>query len=460
MFGVMGLYTSLTGMISSVASLGLGQSAVRDIAAAAGSQDELRIARTVRAYRRVVWITGMLGLLMTLALAFPTSWWTFGNHDHAWAIAALSVTVLCTEIQAGQNALLQGLRRIRDMTAMSITGAVFSTILAIPILLCFRQKGIVPFLIAIALGQVVTSWWYARRMRVPHVTVTWRETWELSRDMISLGLTFVVTGLAAAGSVYLIRLVINHFVGEAAVGLYLSAFTISGIYVGFVLQAMAADYFPRLAGLGEDVQKRNQLVNEQAEMAILLAVPGLVAALVLSNVLIWTMYSTRFAGASGILRWQVLGLLGRIISWPLAFILLARADKTAFLWSEIASAVVHVLLVFWGTKAFGVAGAGAAFAGLYLFYVVLIYYVVKRRHGYFWRRSTGNVILLGTLAVLIGFATTFLNSVVWRLALGVSVLIIVSIVCFRGLLERLGSERLSKLWTMLGNRLGLANEGV
>ena len=31
----------------------------------------------------------------------------------------------------------------------------------------------------------------------------------------------------------------------------------------------------RLAGLGEDVQKRNQLVNEQAEMAILLSVPGL-----------------------------------------------------------------------------------------------------------------------------------------------------------------------------------------
>ena len=134
------------------------------------------------------------------------------------------MTVLCAEIQAGQGALLQGLRRIRDMTAINITGATLSTMLAIPILLIFREKGIVPFLIAVAMGQVVTSWWYARRVRVQHVTITWRETWELSRGMISLGLTLVVTGLAVAGSTYAIRLIINCYCGEAAVGLYQSAF--------------------------------------------------------------------------------------------------------------------------------------------------------------------------------------------------------------------------------------------
>jgi enterobacterial common antigen flippase len=454
-FGVMGLYASLTGMIGSVASLGLGQSAVRDIAAAAATQDELRMARTVRAYRRVVWITGITGLLMTLALALPASWWTFGDFNHVWAIAALSVTVLCAQIQAGQNTLLQGLRRIKDMSAVSITGSVCSTLLAIPILLVFREKGIVPFLIAVALGQVVTSWWYARRVRVQHVTITWRETWELSRGMLSFGLTILLSGVAYFGSVYTIRLIINHYSGEAAVGLYQSAFMISSVYVGFVLGAMAGDYYPRLTGLDADVQRRNQLVNEQVEMAVLLVVPGLVAVLALSNVVIWSLYSTRFAGASGILRWQVLGLMGRIISCPLGFLLLARADKVAYFWSEFASALVHVTLVFFGTMVFGVQGAGAAFACLYLYYVVLIYWVAKKRHGYFWQRRTRNIVLLGTLAVVMAFGATFVNHVSWRLALGLIVLLIVSVVCLRGLVERIGREKIGASLLKVRMRLGL-----
>jgi enterobacterial common antigen flippase len=326
-------------------------------------------------------------------------------------------------------------------------------VLAIPILLCFRENGIVPFLIAAALGQVVTSWWYARRVRVQHVAITWRKTWELSRGMLSLGLTFVVTGLAVAGSVYAIRLIINHYAGEAAVGLYQSAFTISSVYVGFVLAAMGADYYPHLAGLGEDVQKRNQLVNDQMEMAILLAVPGLVAALVLSNLLIWAMYSRGFEGATEILRWQVLGLLGRIISWPLGFLVLARADKTAFLWSEVVSNAVHVALVFWGTSRFGVAGAGAAFAGLYLFHVVLIYWITRIRHGYAWRKTTGRIVLLGTLAVLFAFVTTFAPSSGWRLALGLMVLVPVSIVCLRGLIDRVGREETKGVFLKFCSRL-------
>jgi enterobacterial common antigen flippase len=455
-FGVMGLYTSLTTMIGGVASLGLGQSAVRDIAAAAGSQDQARIARTIRVFRRTVWATGILGLLVTLALAYPASSWTFGNRDHIWAIAVLSVTVLFTEIQAGQRALLQGLRRIRDLTVANITGAIWSTLMAIAILLWLRERGVVPFLVVVAAGQLVANWWYAKRVSVAPVAITWRQTWEQSREMVSLGLAFVVSGLAGSASVYLINSIIRRSVGEAGVGLYQSAFAISGVYVNFVLQAMTGDYYPRLAGVGADVEKCNRLVNEQMEMAVLLAVPGLVAALVLSGPLILALYSSHFAGATDILRWQVLGLLGRIISWPLGFVLLARGDKAAFLWSEIAASVMHVGLVVLGVSYFGLAGAGAAFAGLYLSYSVLVYVVVRRRHGYVCQKSTESLVLLGMLIVAAGFGTTFFGGVIWRLTFGVVTLAVAAAFSLHGIGQRLGRERIIAVRQAVIGRLGLA----
>lgn len=453
LFGVMGLYYSLATMIVSVASLGLGKSAVRDVAAAAGSQDQTRIVRTIRVLRRAVWGTGLLGVLVTLALAYPASSWTFGNRDHVCAISIISIVVLCLVIHEGQTALLQGLRRIRDLTKATIIGAVWSTLMAIVILLWVRERGVVPFLVVVAMGELVATWWYARRVRVAPVSITWRETWERSREMVSLGLAFVISGLAVSASAYAIRVIIQRFVGEAGVGLYQSAFMISGFYVSFVLQAMSGDYYPRLAGVDADVEKSNRLVNEQMEMAILLAVPGLVAALVLSGPLIWALYSSRFAGAEEILRWQVLGLLGRIIAWPLGFILLARSDRTAFLWCEVTSCVVHVGLVLAGVHWFGLAGAGAAFAGLYLFNCVLVYLVVRRRHDYVLRRSARDLMLLGALLVAAAFGATLIDNVIWRLVSGVLVLAIAAAFSLQGIARRLGRERIAAVRRMVVARL-------
>ena len=78
-FGTISLYTSFITTISSVTSLGVGQSAVRDIAAAAESGDEQGMARKVAVLHRVVWVTGIFGFIVTLGLAVPGSFWVFGN---------------------------------------------------------------------------------------------------------------------------------------------------------------------------------------------------------------------------------------------------------------------------------------------------------------------------------------------------------------------------------------------
>lgn len=458
LFGVMGLYTSLAAVLGGIASLGINQSAVREIAEASGAGDQVRIGRVLTAYRRAVWVTGLFGLLVTLLMAYPASLWMFGNGEHAWAIGALSLVVLSVHIQMSQMAVLQGLRCINQLTAVNVTGGIWSTLLAVPILLYFREDGVVPFLIMVAMGQLAASWWYARQICVERVQITWRETWELSREMVGLGATLAAAGVVVTGSAYAIRLIIQRFIGETGVGLYHAAFAISTIYVGFVLQAMAGDYYPRLAGVGEDRSQRDRLVNEQAEMAVLLAVPGLVAALVLSDVLIWALYSSGFDGASDILRWHVLGLLGRIIVWPMGFILLARADKKAFFFAELAAATTHVGLVGAGIACFGITGAGVAFAGQYLFYAVLIYWLIKYRHGYTWRRSTRRVILLGTFAVIATFGTTFVSHPVWRISAG-GIILTTAVVCsLRGVVARVGHDRIARARQANLQRVGMATE--
>lgn len=446
LFGVLGLYTSLATMIVGITSLGLGQSAVRDISAAVATGDDVHSAKTIRSFRRMIWSTALVGLITTLLVAYPASFWTFGDHRHVLGIAALSLLVFFTQLQAGQAALLQGLRRISDITGANISGALWGTIVAIPLVLVLRERGIVLFLICVSGGQLLTSYWYVRRVKVMPVAVGWSEALRHSHDMLRMGLMFVVSGASLAISMHLIRIIIQRQLGEVSVGLYQSALTISSMYVGFILQGMAGDYYPRLSAIAEHSEQRNSMVSEQAEMAILLATPGLVASLIFSEPLMSMLYSSSFLAASDVLRWHILGLLARIVAWPIGFILLARGDKAAFMLAEVTTSVLHVSFVFFGIRWFGIDGSGIAFCCMCWCNLVLVYWIVKRRHSYTWPVSSRNVILYGAAAVGVAFATTLLPSVFWRLGIGTIILAGAAAICLRAVTLRVGKERFVKVW--------------
>ena len=267
--GLAGLYMTATGLIGSVAGLGLNASGVRQIAAAVGTHDEARIARTAVALRRVSLISGLLGMVLLLALAPLLSRTTFGDDQHVFAIGLMSLTLLFGGISAGQIALLQGLRRLHDLAASQIMGTMFGAVASVALVWWLRKQGIVPYLVAISAFSTVVPWWFVRRLPVQHVTVTWKETLTESRSLLGVGLAFTVSALIASGTAYVTRVLVQRQLGTEAVGIYTATWTLSSYYVGFVLTAMGTDFMPRLTALGHDHAAMNRLVNEQAEMEAL-----------------------------------------------------------------------------------------------------------------------------------------------------------------------------------------------
>ena len=68
--GIYGLLTSTTGLITSATNFGLATSAVKDIAGANASGDMKRVSRTITVFRRWVWVTGLLGMLVCVSDIF------------------------------------------------------------------------------------------------------------------------------------------------------------------------------------------------------------------------------------------------------------------------------------------------------------------------------------------------------------------------------------------------------
>ena len=62
---------------------------------------------------------------------------------------------------------------------------------------------------------------------------------------------------------------------------------------------MGADFYPRLTAVADDHKECNRLVNEQAEVGLLLAGPGVIATLTFAPLVIWLFYSSAFRAGRG-----------------------------------------------------------------------------------------------------------------------------------------------------------------
>ncbi len=439
--GLMGFYTAITGMVGTVAGMGISTSGVRQIAEAHGTGDQDQVARTVKSLRRTVWLTGILGLAITILASSFLSRISFGSTDYSLAIALLSSTILMANITAGQSCILQGTRRIADLARVSILGAFAGTMLSIPCYYFWGQGGIVPGLILTATAAFATTWWYARRIHVKPIILSLRKSREDAVVLLRFGIPLMLAGLTTALTAYLIRALLIRQVGLDGVGIWLAAFSISGVLVNFVLGSMGTDYYPRLTAVAHDNRLVSQQVNTQTEIALLLAVPGLAATIIFAPLAITIFYSGKFDAAVNILRWSVYGIFGRVISWPLGFVLLAKGMGKIFFCTEILSNVFYVFAIWLCTHLWGLPGTGIAFLLLYVVVSVVVYAVVNAISRTTWTRANfAHIIIFGALLALVGLISAFV-AICWvRWTSNLLILAAISIHCIRRLSHKSGID--------------------
>jgi PST family polysaccharide transporter len=298
------------------------------------------------------------------------------------------------------------MRRISDLAKMTILGAAFGTAISIPLVYFFRENGIVPSLVAVAGMSIVTSWWYSKKISVEPVRLTPSEVRREVSPLLKLGFAFMASSVMMMGSAYVVRIIILRHLGFEATGLYQAAWTLGGLYVGIVLQAMGADFYPRLTASARDNVACNRLVNEQARIGLLLAGAGVMVTLTFAPAVIWLFYTAKFRAAVEILRWISLGTALQVITWPMGYIILAKGKQKAFFWSEVAWTAVYLSLTWACVRSFGLMGAGLAFFGSYVFHALLIYPIVHCLSGFRWtdeNKRTGTLLLTLTVIVFAGF---------------------------------------------------------
>ena len=411
--GVQGLYQSAIQVVQGLTNLGLSQSAVRDVSEAYGSNDENRIGHTVSVVKRLVWFTGLLGLLVTICLSPILSKSSFGNYDHIIPFIALSITVLLDQLTAGQKVIIQGTRKIKLLAKATAVGATIGMLCSVPLYYFMGLAGIIPAFFVYSIVSLFLSYFYSHKIKIKEVQVSLKDSFQGGKSMLKLGIAMSINAILINVFSYILRAFIRHTGGIEEVGLFTAGFTILNVYVGMVFNAMSTDYFPRLSAINKDNNGCKTLINQQAEVALLILSPIVFLCIILMPFLIRLIYSEDFLAANDYISWAVLGLMFKCVSWVIAFIFLAKSESKLFVVNETITQIYSLVLQLVGYFLFGLSGLGIAFTLSYIIYCIQVYIIAHKKYEFIFSDSMIRCFIILFVMVSAGFALIhILNSAI------------------------------------------------
>lgn len=253
--GLSSMYMSSLTMIITIFGLGIGTSVVRELSACRENKDMEKFSLVVSVYKRILLISAMAGTLFVVLLSPFFSEWAFKTKEHTWDYCFLSLIVLFTLLSSGNNALLVSMRRIKDTASCGIIGSIVSLLTSIPLFYFWGIDGIVPGLIISTFANYVITFLYARKLKIRTKDVSLHVIYKYGRPMVTLGVAMIVASLVGQLVTYLINISISRLGGLSDIGFFNAAMGITLQVIGMVYAAMAADYYPRLAGVMNDREK-------------------------------------------------------------------------------------------------------------------------------------------------------------------------------------------------------------
>ena len=412
--GIQGLYFSATELVKSISSLGLAQSAVRDVSEANATGDINRVNRIINVLRRLVWFTGILGLTTVLLLSPLLSKWSFGNYDYTIPFAFLSVTLLVDQLSAGQKVVLQGLRRLKGLAKATALGSTMGLLITIPLYYFFKTDGIVPTFILYSIVNLLISWLFSRKVKVSKINIAHKEVFVEGKQMMSLGIAMSISAILATATSYILRSYIRSIGGTEEVGLYTAGFAIMTSYVGMIFNAMSTDYFPRLSAVQSNNNQCRELVNQQGEVATLIITPLLATCILFMPIAVQLLYSTRFIGVCGYLLWASLGTMFKLCAWLISFQFVAKSESKLFVVNEFVSCLYAFAGNILGYKYGGLTGVGIAYCISYFIYSIQVYLIARCRYGFSFTSIFVKLFLIQVLA-LVSLLVIALINIKWML---------------------------------------------
>ena len=420
--GIIGIYNSAIQMIRTGASLGVNQSAVRDISEANACNDSVRFSRIISLTNKVIWFTALLGMGATIVLSPYLSKWYFGDGTYTLAFVWISIVVALNVLSEGQLAILKGMRQLRALAKASIWGSLVGLVAAIPFYYFFGRGGIIPSLAITAFAALFFSNLYVRRIEYTRTKLSVKEIWTEATPMVKMGVALMLVGFIGSVFDMIVAAFISNTGSLADVGYYNAGAAIISGYFGIVITAMSTDYYPRISAVHNDNEKLAEEMNKQSETGLVMIFPLVVLFVFLSPIFINILYSSEFYETNNYTDYAMIGTVIIVVSNCMGMILLAKQASNIFIWSVLGQRILLIGVYILGYSKLGLTGLGLSYIGTGLVHILFMMTILGHFYGIKLSNRVARLLVLVIAVTLITVFVRKIDAILIKYACGVLLL--------------------------------------
>lgn len=369
--GLLGMLNNAISMVQSITGLGINQGGVKSLSSADNPRKAAQIAALIR---QMSLYAGLFGAVVVLALSPWLSQWSFGNRDFTGAYMWLACTLLFDTLTKGELAVFQGFRRLRILAQANLLGASAGLLISLPIYYIWRTDGVVVAIILSSICSYCATLLFRDKQKVPPPSVR-----QEGKSIVTIGAMLTISGFASTLVSYLFNIYLRSHGGLEDVGIYQSGFGLIDKYIGLIFVAMSTDYYPRLAAVHNQNEKLSSIMNQQTVVSLLILCPVITFFLPTAPLIVRLLLTKSFLPVIPFLSWAILGMIFKVVSTSMGYILIVKGAHRLFLATELFSWSTILITNIIGYMLWGIEGIGIAFLFSYTCYLLTVGIICKRK---------------------------------------------------------------------------------
>lgn len=362
-------------------------------------------------------LTGGGLIVATVIAPWVLPHYSWGTSVRWFVVLAAGGTVISTLTGAITTALT-AIGDIRSTTRHALISLALGTPLSIGLIVAFGLRGqFLSIFLTTALAFTVSL--FVLRQSAVAAGLRFGLRWDTTyaKRAVVVGTALVVTVFSRQLGYTAVRWALDRIGGTELSafynGNYQASLMIVGVYFDLFLSALFTYFAPRFAAAGSPEELTKE-VQAGTDFCLRLASPVVFAAITFRLPIIHALYNTRFNLAIGMLGVMFAGDLMRGVAYVHSAPLLYRGKLSTFLISEIFFTVATVGLSVGLIRAFGPMGVAYAYVIVFLPYLLLVRYLLKRACGAQASvRSIAVTLLASAAALAFTWVSTLIPWVRW-----------------------------------------------
>lgn len=328
----------------------------------------------------VIWVLIISCLLVPVGIGFSKyiSFWIFHDNSYFWIICLSLILLPITATGILINSVINGHQNYKRFIFLGLISTVFSSVLMLILIFLYKIEGAI---IAAAVQYSLIG--------LILILANYREPWfnlnywlgrTSKKNLAKTGeymAMALITAITTPLSIVIIRNILVTNVGWDNTGSWQAVWKISEVYLGVITMALSTYYLPQLSKL----KNHDEIINEIKRTAMAIMPIVIILALfiyLVRDYLIIILFTKEFMQAKDLFLVQLAGDIIKILSWMLAFPMIAKGATKWYISSEIFFSILLIIIAYILIPVYGAHGANYAYLINYTLYLLFVFFNIKK----------------------------------------------------------------------------------